>query len=678
MKENELIEAILGFIKEFENNKDLFNNFLSFKIPNFLCLKKDNLYSNIIKNYKESKKKAYPFVKGYKLTISFKKWLFNNFHHYFELILKMDKNSEILQYVIYTLLYETKRNKKDRKSLKEISKYIGVSRWSITQSALLLDDLGVIDFDEKFGLDVLQYKSKILKKRAIGILAHKAINNILTKYFKNEYCNYYFSEPYILLPLSTKHPDGLIILKKLNEYIKKNIEEVFSKKYDFIIVDYTFYSLKRIANKLRKYFPPKNVLFLIICYDLKEDICKIDKLYLPDNVQIISLDFFMKLIRLNYIEYNEYFKLLSEVILNVNKKNINDLSRIVEKTTTPLYNTQALRNRLKTENLSDIFYRKYNQEIAIKFYISLIRRDLSLIKKKLKLSDNCIHLSNEILKYLVKCQRISPLKDYLSYVATLIYLSARYLYLPKINRKIITSTLGISSHGFKLRIIEIKKLDLIFTKLIYPYSLKELLKIFNIKSKKCYDLSLHIMDIAHFRVYRDQEEINFALPLTAFYLSTNNLGIKISQEKIIDIVSYEYRTVIFNVLRKLREYSYLFKEIGIDLVDPIKKKEMTIIKALNNSNGLTSDQIQSIIKIDPLYHLQRLVVKNLIRRSENKYFIINQGRIITTFAEFFSDYKENQKTEKYTSNKHYYEEYPYVSKGTIRGWISRAHNLLNK
>jgi hypothetical protein len=68
--------------------------------------------------------------------------------------------------------------------------------------------------------------------------------------------------------------------------------------------------------------------------------------------------------------------------------------------------------------------------------------------------------------------------------------------------------------------------------------------------------------------------------------------------------------------------------------------------------------------------------KGLIKKVNKSYKVVKKGKIISCFEEFFTFYKSHQKSQKYTTNAFYYSNFPYVSKGTIRGWISRAKALL--
>ena len=102
--ESYLTEKILEFIEEFEQNTLAYDDFLILKIPNFLLLKSEFNYDIIINNYKKTRKKAVPYVKGYQLSRSFKKWISNNHPDIFDLFNKIDEQYEILQFVIYSLL----------------------------------------------------------------------------------------------------------------------------------------------------------------------------------------------------------------------------------------------------------------------------------------------------------------------------------------------------------------------------------------------------------------------------------------------------------------------------------------------------------------------------------------------------------------------------------------------
>ena len=129
-------------------------------------------------------------------------------------------------------------------------------------------------------------------------------------------------------------------------------------------------------------------------------------------------------------------------------------------------------------------------------------------------------------------------------------------------------------------------------------------------------------------------------------------------------------------MKKFREYPDVFKKEGIDLNDPIQEKENRILRALIKFNRLKENYIRDIIKLNPKIHLNRLIQKGLIKKVNDSYEVVKKGKIIYCFEDFFTFYKNHQKSQKNNSNEFYYSNFPYVSKGTIRGWISKAKTLL--
>lgn len=213
MAEDNLREIIRKIIKEYKENKLPFERFLELKTGNFFYLKKSGLYDNLITQYKKSKRRAQLITNKALFSNLFKRWVMENYSKINKRIERIDKNLEILRYIVYQLIEESKKNFTERKFLTDFAKEVGVSRWFITKIGHILDEFKVMSFDLKYGLKSISKRDSSELNLNIGALDHKALNNLLTIYFRDEFQKKYYSEPYIFKPISLEHPDGLIILK---------------------------------------------------------------------------------------------------------------------------------------------------------------------------------------------------------------------------------------------------------------------------------------------------------------------------------------------------------------------------------------------------------------------------------------------------------------------------------
>jgi len=207
------------------------------------------------------------------------------------------------------------------RSLTKIAEDYGVSRKPITDIAKKI--LNTFLFDIRFN------DTYFSKFRNIGIKTHKCINYLLTRSLGN----LYYSEIRLFLNYGYRI-DSLMInnrdfIQKVNEYyfkLKLNIEN-----YNFIHFDYTSnLDKKNIMDKIKKYYTPYTVLFIVITTDTPSQVIQFPNVYglsekkrdlYSKNVRIISYDLFAKLMSLNE-EETKFFNSIIANNINVNKNNI--------------------------------------------------------------------------------------------------------------------------------------------------------------------------------------------------------------------------------------------------------------------------------------------------------------------------------------------------------------------
>jgi len=207
------------------------------------------------------------------------------------------------------------------RSLTRIAEDYGVSRKPITDIAKKI--LNTFLYDIRFN------DTYFSKFRNIGIKTHKCINYLLTR----KLGRVYYSELRLFLNYGYRI-DSLMInyrdfIQKVKEYyfeLKLNIEN-----YNFILFDYTSnLDKKNIMDKIKKYYTPYTVLFIVITTDTSSQVLQFPDVYglsekkrglYSKNVRIISYDLFAKLMSLNE-EETKFFNTIVANNINVNKNNI--------------------------------------------------------------------------------------------------------------------------------------------------------------------------------------------------------------------------------------------------------------------------------------------------------------------------------------------------------------------
>ena len=156
------------------------------------------------------------------------------------------------------------------RSLTRIAEDYGVSRRPITDIAkkILNKNLYNIRFNDTY----------FSKFRNIGIKTHNCINYILTR--KLDYL--YYSEIRIFLKYNYRI-DGLMInnrdfIQNVNDFFYKSKLNI--ENYKFILFDYTSnLDQKNIIDKIKKYYNPYTVLFIVITTDTPSQIIQFPNIY---------------------------------------------------------------------------------------------------------------------------------------------------------------------------------------------------------------------------------------------------------------------------------------------------------------------------------------------------------------------------------------------------------------
>ncbi len=676
-------------VKEYSliyQKKDLpFVDFLKHQIKNLCDLNSIGILHKLIIQYKKTRRRAVVFSKGFIFSNSFKLWIKERYTFLLHSLEEIDNNYEILQYITYTLIEESNKSSLERKFLVNIADERGLSRWSITKIASILNQFGIIDYDYEYGIKSISEREKSKLNIIVGSFGHKALNNLFTLFFRDKFQKKFYSEPYIFKPISQKHPDGLINLNHLGPNYQYNFNQKLSKRsgrefynYEFVILDYTAYSIKSIKNKIKKYYPENNILFLIIGIGLKDAFKdNFKKIYLPNNILVISPDFLRELIQIDTTKDKKYLDILNRILKEIKEENIDGLNDLIEETKTTLYSTNELENDLKVSQLSKIFYNK-NKKNEIYFnYIKFINRDIDNLITSAKLPVECRDLAIKIIELFFESYEASTSIDHISYVAGSVYLAAKYLFLNQITLNKIAEKLKIDKTSIERRLSEFNE-NLVLVNYLNDFSIDKILKKLKINSQICKELTKEIIDIAYEKIFNQQIETNYYIIPTAIYLSGNNLGFNISQE---DIVGSKNRSSIYNIINNLKKFEEEFNKFSVELEDIIKKKEEIIIKLIGESDGLTFNQINDLLGIYSENHLNNLILKGFIIEKSGFYYLSNKDVVFQTniknFEEFFDFYKLNPKEYKYSSNKFYYDNCPYLPRSTIRAWIHHAEKKLH-
>jgi len=213
---DDLLEnKILEIVKEFKERYVSFKEFLRLNIKNFLSLKESGVFDTLIEQYKSEKgSNKLIMIKGYHFANPFKTWFYELDTSITEVLGIVEKNFEILKFVVYFLLESSeKENTKIR--ISELSKFIGVGFKMVRNTAILLGDLKVMDYTRNYGIESINLRD--VTKSTTGTHYHLSINYLLTTYFKIMFQQKVNSEPYIMKPLSSDHPDFLMILNSMDQ-----------------------------------------------------------------------------------------------------------------------------------------------------------------------------------------------------------------------------------------------------------------------------------------------------------------------------------------------------------------------------------------------------------------------------------------------------------------------------
>jgi len=640
---DDLLECkILEIVKEFKEKHVSFKEFLNLNVKNFLSLKESGVYDTLIKDYRREKgPNKLILIKGYRFTNSFKTWVYELDPSKSEVLGIVEKNFEILKYVVYFVL-EGSENKNKKIHISELSKFIGVGSMMVRNTAILLGDLKVLDYICNYGIESVNLRD--VTKSTTGTHYHLSLNYLLTKYFKIMFQQKVYSEPYILKPLSSDHPDFLMILNNMdqsfqdyfkNEFDKKNSSLINFHDYEYVIVDFTtLISTMNIKSKLEKYFPPANVLFLIVGVGLLGDIKhKYKNVLIPYNVKIISPEFFCRLIQLDLPKNKDYLELFNRILNNVKEQNINALKYINETIKTDLYNTADLMNKLNTKNLSIIFNFTDTSSEFLKIYIEKIKKEIEKYGATLNLPPICIETAKNLIIKAKNLGIIGINYEPIGYVGAALYLTSRFLLQKfRITQKIIYDNLKITNTPLDSRMSELTQNDEILFNVLFNASVNQILNKIDIRLTQYKELAMKIIKLAFEKIYKVQDRESahkepIVITATAIYLAVNNLGMIIQQDKIAKIIGFT-TSAIYYTLIEFKAIEDEFKKLNIELLDPIGKKRLEnskkfdeqIISVLKEYGELTTKQILVKLNEDPskernLYdHLNSLTEQGILRK----------------------------------------------------------------
>jgi transcription initiation factor TFIIIB Brf1 subunit/transcription initiation factor TFIIB/Mn-dependent DtxR family transcriptional regulator len=638
-KETDLLvlDKIKEAVKKFEEKKLPYDVFLNSNVPNFLSLKKNGIYDKLITQFKMTKRRALILKKGFIFSESFKKWLLYKHPNYSEKIKKINENFEILQYIVYELIEESKKPINKRKFIKEIAMSIGVSSSTITNFGKKLGELGIIDYNSKFSIKTTILKENRFFSRDLGLIDHEAMNNILTIYFKKVWNAKFYAEPYIFKPISLEHPDGLITLrlmsKNFQDFFNSTFYRIFPdlmsfKEYDYILIDYTsLISEENVKTKLNKYFPPNNTLLLIIGFSLDKNNMEFqDFSFLPFNVKVISPSFLAKLIQLNLLNNNNFQIIFDKIITAINENDFEKLIKIRERTKTKLNKTETLIIDLQTSNLSSIFNSATNKSSVFRQKnVENIKSGIDELSKKFKLNSEIEILANDIIDNLYDSKEISLSYDYTGYVAASIYASSKFL-LNKISYEDLTAFLKITSTPLTNRLNDIKNNPKLIFDLLIHALIKKILKLLSISDDNIKKKILEIIKI-FYKNYLSSIDKVIAFCITIIYLVVNRFDKKLSQRKICEILNFNNRNGITWILEDLTKLKEISLNFGIDC-ENIKNNRITdeLIELLMEKGALTTKQVIQEMGFDCRRHLKKLLNDKIIEK-ELKFI----GRTKTAF-----------------------------------------------
>ncbi len=144
---------ILEIITKFKEKCIPFKEFLYLNVKNFLSLKESGVFDKLIRDYRREKgSNKLILSKGYHFTKPFKIWVNELDPSNFEVLGIIEKNFEILKYVVYFLL-KGSENEANKISISELSNFIGVGAMMVRKTAILLGDLKVMDYTCNYGIE---------------------------------------------------------------------------------------------------------------------------------------------------------------------------------------------------------------------------------------------------------------------------------------------------------------------------------------------------------------------------------------------------------------------------------------------------------------------------------------------------------------------------------------------
>ncbi len=483
----------------------------------------------------------------------------------------------------------------------------------VRNTAKLLGKLKILDYNRVYGIESENLQD--VTTSTSGTHYHLSFKYFLTTYFRIVFQNKIYSEPYLLKPLSSDHPDFLIILNKMDrnfqaffrdEFDKMNSSLVNFRDYEYIIVDFTTYiSTSNIRNKIEKYFPPGNVLFLIVGIGLKKDILHSYKnILIPYNIKIISPRFFCKLIQLNLPENYNYLDSFNIILRNAIKRDIEGLKEINKSIKTDLYSTDELKRDLGIKDLSKIFNVVDTVAEFSKIYFKNLIKEIKTYGIVLDVPSECIDTAKSVIIKAMKLGIIGINYDPLGYVGVALYLSSRFLLQKNtITQEFICDKLKISTTPIKDRIVNINQYDEIVLDVLFEASINQILGILKIKSLQCKKLAIKLIRLVYRKIYKIQEKERahkepVVISASAIYLAVNHLGITLSQKEVGNVIGFS-PSAIYNTLVEFKVIKADFEKLNIELVDPIGKKKLEkskildiqIVNILNEYGKLTTKQV---------------------------------------------------------------------------------------
>jgi len=702
---------ILEITQEFNEKNVSFKEFLTVNVKNFLSLKSSHIYDTLIDHFKREKgTNRLILVKGYLFAKPFKTWIYECKPLTTEVIDKIEKNLEILKYVVYTLLEEA-INEGAKVIISDLSKFIGVGHNMVRNTAKLMGNLNVIDYKRSYGIESANLQD--VTTSTTGTQYHLSIQYLLTKYFGIVFGKIIYSEPHILKPLSSDHPDLLIILNDMdkgfqyhfrNKFDKLNVSIISFLDYEFIIVDFTtLISTSNIREKIKKYFPPPNALFLIVGIGLDDNILhEYKNVIIPYNVKIIGHEFFCRLMQLDLPKNKRFLIIFNDILKEVKEKNIEGLKNINQTIKTNLYRTSDLEKKLGVDSLSKIFNITDTAPKLFKLYFEKIINEIKRYGNSLNLPPECIETAKN---FIIKAKKLDLIRinyEPIGYVGAALYLSSRFLLQKnEVTQEIVSDSLKMSTTPLQDRMSELRQCDEIILDVLFDASIKQILRTLQINSSQCKELAMTVIKLVYKKIYKVQKRESahkepIVISATAIYLAANKLGIRMQQKKISTLIGFTTSAIYYTIV-EFKVIEGEFKKLNIELVDPIgtrrlenaKKVDDQIIEVLKEYRELGTREIltklnESASKERNFYeHLNDMVERGMLRKKSVQIGSTTQAR--WKIKEFKDEILENlekgrnlstnqllSKLKMDLSRKGYLEE--YLSKFVEDGIIKNENN----